>query len=177
MSYQIIFLAIAAGLVLYVIGIFNGLVSLRTRIKAAVQEIGNQLKRQFELIPNLEASVKGYLAHEKDILKMLSDARKLAAAGKDASAKVADLLPKLQIVVESNPQLKGSDVVGKLMDELRDTSDKIMYSRRTMIDLTADYNIQTATFPSSVVARLFGFTTEKGLEAPESETKTPKISI
>ncbi len=177
MSYQIIFLAIAAGLVLYVIGIFNGLVSLRTRIKAAVQEIGNQLKRQFELIPNLEASVKGYLAHEKDILKMLSDARKLTAAGKDASAKVADLLPKLQIVVESNPQLKGSDVVGKLMDELRDTSDKIMYSRRTMIDLTADYNIQTATFPSSVVARLFGFTTEKGLEAPESETKTPKISI
>ncbi len=177
MSYQIIFLAVAAGLVLYIVGVYNGLVSLGARIKAAIQEIGNQLKRQFELIPNLEASVKGYLAHEKDILKMLADARKLAVAGKDASAKVADLLPKLQIVVESNPQLKGSDVVGKLMDELRDTSDKIMYSRRTMIDLSADYNIQTATFPSSLVAQLFRFRAEKGLEVPESETRTPKISI
>ena len=168
MSYQIIFFAIAAGLVLYVVGVYNGLVSLRTRIKAAVQEIGNQLKRQFELIPNLEASVKGYLAHEKSILEMLADARKMVAKGQDASAKVAELLPKLQIVVESNPQLKGSDVVGKLMEELRDTSDKIMYSRRTMIDLSADYNIRLVTFPSSVIANAFGFKPEKGLEVPES---------
>ncbi|KKU03314.1 MAG: LemA family protein [Candidatus Amesbacteria bacterium GW2011_GWB1_47_26] len=177
MSYQIIFFAIAAGLVLYVVGVYNGLVSLRTRIKAAVQEIGNQLKRQFELIPNLEASVKGYLAHEKSILEMLADARKMVAKGQDASAKVAELLPKLQIVVESNPQLKGSDVVGKLMEELRDTSDKIMYSRRTMIDLSADYNIRLVTFPSSVIANAFGFKPEKGLEVPESELQTPQVSI
>ena len=177
MSYQIIFFAIAAGLVLYVVGVYNGLVSLRTRIKAAVQEIGNQLKRQFELIPNLEASVKGYLAHEKSILEMLADARKMVAKGQDASAKVAELLPKLQIVVESNPQLKGSDVVGKLMEELRDTSDKIMYSRRTMIDLSADYNIRLVTFPSSVIANAFGFKPEKGLEVPERELQTPQVSI
>ena len=177
MSVPIIFLIIAGGILLYVIGVYNGLASMRTRIAASLQEIGNQLKRQFELIPNLEASVKGYLKHEKDILTLLADARKLSAAGKDASAKVADLLPKLQIVVESNPQLKGSDVVGKLMEELRDTSDKIMYSRRTMIDLSADYNIQLVTFPSSLVANTFGFKSEKGLEVSAEETKTPKVSI
>ena len=177
MSVSLIFLIAAGGLVLYIIAVYNGLASMRTRIAASLQEMGNQLKRQFELIPNLEASVKGYLKHEKDILTLLDDARKLSAAGKDASAKIADLLPKLQIVVESNPQLKGSDVVGKLMEELRDTSDKIMYSRRTMIDLSADYNIQLVTFPSSVIANAFGFKPEKGLEVPEDETKTPKISI
>lgn len=177
MSYQIIFLIAAGGLVLYIVSVYNGLVSLRTRITASLQEIGNQLKRQAELIPNLETSVKGYLAHEKSILTMLADARKLISKGQDASAKVAELLPKLQIVVESNPQLKGSDVVGKLMEELRDTSDKIMYSRRTMIDLSADYNIKLVTFPSSVVANIFAFKPEKGLEVPESELKTPKVSI
>lgn len=177
MSYQVIFLIIAAGLVLYIVGIFNSLVSFRTRIAASIQEIGNQLKRQAELIPNLEASVKGYLKHETSIIKMLADARKLISAGRDASAKISEILPKLQVVVESNPQIKGTDVVTKLMDELRDTSDKIMYSRRTMIDLSADYNIQLVTFPSSVIAGAFGFKPEKGLEVSESETKTPKISI
>ena len=116
---------------------------------------------------------------------MLADARKLAAAGKDASAKVTELLPKLQVVVESNPQLKGADVITKLMDELRDTSDKVMYSRRSMIDLVADYNIKLVTFPSSLVANAFGFQSEKGLETPTSgahlevsvdEIKTPKVS-
>ncbi len=177
MSVPIIFLIIAGGIALYVIGVYNGLASMRTRIAASLQEIGNQLKRQVELIPNLEASVKGYLAHEKSILSMLADARKLISKGQDASAKVAELLPKLQVVVESNPQLKGVDVVSQLMEELRDTSDKIMYSRRTMIDLSADYNIQLVTFPSSVVANVFGFKSEKGLEVSAAETKTPKVSL
>src|SRR3989344_5340573 len=128
---------LAAVIVFYVIAVYNGLVSIKTRIKASIQEIGNQLKRQAELIPNLETSAKAYLSHEKDIIKMLADARKMIAAGKDASAKVTELLPKLQVVVESNPQLKGADVITKLMDELLDTSDKVMYSRRSMIDLVA----------------------------------------
>ena len=177
---------VVLGLVVYVISVFNDLASIKTRIKASVQEIGNQLKRQAELIPNLETSAKAYLAHEKGILKMLSDARKLVSAGKDASAKVAELLPKLQVVVESNPQLKGADVITKLMDELRDTSDKVMYSRRSMIDITADYNIKLVTFPSSLVANTFGFQSEKGLETPQSgeflkvtegDTKAPKVSL
>lgn len=179
----LIIVVIAAG---YVVSVYNGLASMRTRIGAAIQEIGNQLKRQADLIPNLEASVKGYLTHEKDILKMLSDARKMVAAGQDASAKVSELLPKLQVVVESNPEIKGSTVVMGLMDELRDTADKVMYSRRTLIDLTADYNTKLVTVPSKWIADAFGFKPEKGLATPTSgdflnvtdeETKTPKVSI
>ncbi len=186
MSLPLILTIVAAAVVLYAVGIYNDLVSLRARIKAAIQEIGNQLKRQAELIPNLETSAKAYLKHETGILKMLSDARKLISAGRDASAKVSEILPKLQVVVESNPQMKGADIIGKLMDELRDTSDKVMYSRRTLIDLTADFNIKLVTFPSSLVATTFGFQSEKGLSTPasgefltvsESETKTPKVNI
>lgn len=173
-------------LALWVVSIYNFFVSSKTRVGAAIQEIGNQLKRQAELIPNLEASVKGYLKHEKGILEMLSEARKMISKGQDASKKVAELLPKLQVVVESNPQLKGADVVTNLMDELRDTSDKVMYSRRLLIDLTADYNVKRVTFPSNLVADAFHFETLKGLETPttsaftsvsESETKTPKVSL
>ena len=170
----------------YVVAVYNELATVKTRIKASIQEIGNQLKRQAELIPNLEESAKAYLSHEKGIIKMLTDARKLVSSGKDASAKVAELLPKLQVVVESNPQLKGADVITKLMDELRDTSDKVMYSRRSMIDIVADYNIKLVTFPSSLVANAFGFQPEKGLDTPASgahltvsadDVKTPKVSI
>src|SRR3989338_4858623 len=181
-----ILIIVAVVVALFVIGIYNDIISLKNRKKASIQEIGNQLKRQTELIPNLDQSAKAYLKHEKDILKMLSDARKLVSEGKDASQKVSELLPKLQVIVESNPQMKGADVIGKLMDELRDTSDKVMYSRRTLIDLTADYNIRLAAFPSNLVASAFGFQSEKGLETPmsgahlsvsESETKSPKISL
>lgn len=172
--YVIIVLAV---LVLWVISVYNFFVSSKTRIKASVQEIGNQLKRQADLIPNLESSVKGYLSHEKGILQMLSDARKLISTGKDASAKIAEFLPKLQVVVESNPELKGNTVVTNLMDELRDTSDKVMYARRLLIDLTADFNAKRVTFPSSLVASLFKISEEEGLKVSEAETKTPKVSF
>lgn len=186
MSLSLILGLVVIGVVVYVVAVYNELASVKTRVRASIQEIGNQLKRQAELIPNLETSAKAYLTHEKGILKMLADARKMITAGKDASAKVAELLPKLQVVVESNPQLKGADVITKLMDELRDTSDKVMYARRSMIDIVADYNIKIVTFPSNIIANMFGFKTEKGLETPESgahlmisldEMKTPKVSI
>lgn len=186
MSLPLILLIVAVVAVFFVIGVYNGLVSLKNRIKASIQEIGNQLKRQADLIPNLETSAKAYLKHEKDILKMLADARKLVDAGQDASDKVSQLLPKLQVIVESNPQMKGADVITQLMDELRDTSDKVMYSRRTLIDITADYNIKLASFPTNLVANAFGFQSEKGLETPmsgthltvsESDIKTPKVSL
>jgi LemA protein len=147
------------------------------------------------LIPNLEASAKGYLKHEKGIYKDLTEARKsITAAIKsgdlqkmaDAGSKLASVLPNIQVIVESNPELKGSDVVTRLMDELRDTSDKVMYSRRLLIDLTADYNVRRVSFPSSVIAGMFNFEEMKGLETAEegshvkvvdSDTKTPKIDL
>lgn len=182
-------------LVLWVIMTYNFFVSTKARIKAAVQEIGNQLKRQVDLIPNIEESTKGYLKHEKGVFEMLTEARKAVAGAAesdnvqkmaDAAAKLAAALPKLQIAVEDNPELKGSDVVGKLMDELRDTSDKVMYARRLVIDLTADYNVRRVSFPSSFIASTFGFAEQPGLIAPETgahvevsveETKTPKIGL
>ncbi len=182
----LILILIVVGVVIYVIVTYNDLASVKTRIRAAIQEIGNQLKRQAELIPNLETSAKAYLAHEKDIIKMLADARKMVTAGKDASVKIAELLPKLQVIVESNPQLKGADAITKLMDELRDTSDKVMYARRSMIDIAADYNVKLVTFPSNLIANAFGFQKEKGLETPESgehmsvseaDTRTPRVKL
>src|SRR5689334_21667428 len=113
-------LILLVGLVIWAISNYNFFASAKTRINAAIQEIGNQLKRQADLIPNLEASVKGYLKHEKDIFEKLTDARKsVTAAAKsgdlakmaDAGSKLAEVLPKIQVIVESNPELKGSEVV------------------------------------------------------------------
>lgn len=191
----LVLLAIIAIVVLYLIGVYNGFITSKGRIRASVQEIGNQLKRQSELIPNLEESAKAYLKHEKDIIKMLTDARKTVSAAiesgdlnkqSQAGEMVAQLLPKLQVVVESNPEIKGADVITRLMDELRDTSDKVMYARRTLIDLTADYNIRLSTFPTNVVANAFGFKPEAGLDTPttgdhltvsQADTRTPKVSL
>lgn len=188
-------IGLAVVVIFWAISEYNFFVSAKARIKASIQEIGNQLKRQSELIPNLETSAKGYLKHEKDIFKELSDARKYvadAAKGSDmekiqkAESKLNEVLPKLQVVVESNPEIKGSEVVKGLMDELRDTADKVMYSRRLLIDLSADYNVKRVTFPSNLIANMFGFTEAQGLETPESmdalkvgesDTKTPKVNL
>ncbi len=182
-------------LVLWIVSEYNFFVSSKARIKGAVQEIGNQLKRQADLIPNLEESVKGYLKHEKDIYKEITDARKqVSAASKsgnlqkmsEAGTRVSNLLPKLTIAVESNPELKGSTVVTNLMDELRDTADKVMYARRLVIDLTADYNVKRVTFPTNILANSFGFSELPGLITPDSgefmsvsaaETQTPKVKL
>ena len=188
-------LLVFGAIVLYVIATYNAYQTAKTRIKASIQEIGNQLKRQFDLIPNLEASVKGYLKHEKGIFDELSNARKLIAAaaksgniGKmaDAGKALSEVLPKIQIVVESNPEIKGSEVVKNLMDDLRDTSDKVMYARRLFIDLTADFNVRRVTFPSSLIAQMFNFTELKGLDTKgfgehtqvsDADLKTPKINL
>ncbi|KKS80723.1 MAG: LemA family protein [Candidatus Woesebacteria bacterium GW2011_GWC1_43_10b] len=182
-------------LVFWTVMSYNFFVSSRARIKAAVQEIGNQLKRQADLIPNLESSAKGYLKHEKKIFKDLTEARKEISKAiesgdvqkmADAGSRIAGLLPSIKIAVEDNPEIKGSEVVTKLMDELRDTSDKVMFSRRLVIDLTADYNVKRVSFPSSVIANVFGFEELQGLITPEkgehvevstSEMKTPKIDL
>lgn len=192
-----LFIIIAVLLILgvYVITVYNKLQTLKTRIKAAIQEIGNQLKRQAELIPNLAESVKGYLKHEKDIFQKLTDARTQIsqAAQSNDTKKMADAqtvlqkaLGSLTVLVESNPELKASTTVNKLMNELRDTADKVMYSRRTLIDLVADYNQILVVFPSNLIAGMFKFKKETGLKVASqgehlsvssSETKTPKIKL
>lgn len=190
-----ILIGIAVLLIFWIVSTYNFFVSAKTRIKAAVQEIGNQLKRQANLIPNLESSVKGYLKHEKGIFKDLTSARKaIDSAVKsgdvqkmaDAGSQFSQILPKLQILVESNPEIKGSGVVTKLMDELRDTSDKVMYSRRLVIDLTADFNVKRVRVPSNIIAGMFKFEELPGLITPQKgehmsvsskDVKTPKVEL
>lgn len=171
-------LAIAAvAVAVYVIGLFNTLQRLKTQITASIQEIGNQLKRQASLIPNLESAVKGYMKHEKAIFKMLTDARKsVEAAEKSGNAADIDkaiaqlqaVVPQIAIAVEDNPEMKADTTVSKFMSELTDTADKMMYARRTVIDLTQSFNEKLVTFPSNIVASMFGFKPEKGLATATS---------
>ena len=177
MIYLIILVAI---IILYVFGFFNKLRTTQVRIKASIQEIGNQLKRQANLIPSLVDSVKGYMNHEKGIFDQLTDARKSidqAVKTNDPKAldKSQDLINKalgsIKVMVESNPEIKASNLVSSLMEELRDTADKLMYSRRTLIDLTADFNTAISTIPGIWIAPIFGFKEEKGLVTPTDNSK------
>lgn len=188
-------IAIAVFTVLYVMGVFNSLQTLKTQIAASIQEIGNQLKRQAGLIPNLEVAAKGQLKHEQSIYKMLTEARKSVAkadsSGKaqdieEAVANIQNLLPQIQIVVESNPELKANEAITKFMDELIDTADKLTYARRSVIDLSQTFNQKLVVFPSNIVAKMFGFTHEQGLETKTTgehvsvsteEMKSPKVNL
>ena len=178
-------------LVVYVVFFYNGTRSTQIRIKAATQEIGNQLKRQADLIPNLVSSVKGFLKQEKSIFDNLTEARKLIDIGRlenleKSQQLIGKALSALKVVVESNPQIQSQQLVGKLMEELRDTSDKIMYSKRTLIDLTADYNTKISTIPGIWLASMFNFKPEEGLklenmDAPLTvsveDTKKPQVEL
>lgn len=195
MSLPLILLIVVVLLAFYVVSSYNWFQTTLVRINAGIQEIGNQLKRQANLIPNLETSAKVYLKHEKEIYKALTDARKAVEAagnGKDmakvdtAADKLSALLPKLSVLVESNPELKAEKVISRLMDELRDTADKLTYARRVLIDLSADFNQRLVTFPSNIVGNMFGFKSQAGLSTPtkgshltvsENETKDQKVSL
>lgn len=193
---MVIYILIAVAVIaFYVMGVYNGLQRLKTQIKASIQEIGNQLKRQAGLIPSLENAVKGQLKHEKGIYQMLTDARKSTVkaekTGKseDINQAISDiqkLIPQIQVVVESNPELKANEAITKFMDELTDTADKLTYARRSVIDLSQSYNEKLVVFPSNIVAKIFGFQEEKGLETPMSgehlsvsqeEMKAPKVDL
>jgi len=197
MSILLIVSTVFALLFVYFFSIYNRFVALKTRIEASTQEIGNQLKRQADLIPNLVNSVKGYIKHEKEIFKELTEARKeVVSAVKqgerqkmvDAASRVERALAPIKAVFESTPELKAVGPTQKLMDELRDTADKVMYARRTLIDLTADYNIMRAAFPSNLIASIFDFQKEPGLDIPKNakeeissvkkkDLKTPEVDL
>lgn len=174
---------------------YNKFKGFQVKIKASIQEIGNQLKRQANLIPSLVDSVKGYMKHEKGIFDELTNARKMvesAVSSNDskmidkAQASINKALGSLKVIVESNPEIQTSGLVNNLMDELRDTADKLMYARRTLIDLTADYNTAIVTIPGLWIAQMFGFKEENGLNTPTDasatevspeEMKNPKVNL
>lgn len=189
----IIALIVIVALVL--MSYYNKFRGFQVKIKASLQEIGNQLKRQANLIPNLVDSVKGYMKHEKGIFDELTNARKMIESAvtsnnsrviDEAQASINRALGSLRVVVESNPEIQTSGLVNNLMDELRDTADKLMYARRTLIDLTADYNTSILTVPGLWIAQMFGFKEENGLNTPNDksatevspeEMKNPKVQL
>jgi LemA protein len=195
MSFLLIFIIFGVFVVGYTISIYNSLQTLKTQIKASIQEIGNQLKRQASLIPNLQETVKGYLEHEKGIFKMLTEARQAAekaektGRGQDvqeAIEKMQQVVPQLNVIMEDNPEMKADKTITKFMNELTDTADKLMYARRSVIDLTQAYNQKLVTFPSNLIANLFGFIEEKGLatalsgshlEVSQDELKDVKVDF
>lgn len=192
MIYAII---LVLAIVFLLFSFYNKLKRTQVLIKASIQEIGNQLKRQANLIPNLVDSVKGYMTHEKGIFDQLTQARESinqAVQTNDPKAmdKSQELINKalgsIKVVMESNPEIKASDLVSNLMNELRDTADKLMYARRTLIDLTADFNTTISTIPGMWIAPIFGFKEEKGLSTPtdmnqlevsKEETKNPEVKL
>ncbi len=143
------------------------------------------------------SSVKGYMKNEKQIFNKLTDARKAVVQAVksgnaqemiDASQLANQALTPIRVVLESTPELKAAGPTSKLIDELRDTADKIMYSRRVLIDLTADFNVRVATIPSALVANIFSFKKQSGLKMPKGaeetattvkaeELKTPKVEL
>jgi len=187
--------ALIAILALFVFSFYNKLKRLQVQIGASIQEIGNQLKRQANLIPNLVDSVKGYMTHEKGIFEDLTNARKSvdeAIVSQDnkkidqAQELINKSISSLKVIMESNPEIQTSGLVNNLMDELRDTADKLMYARRTLIDLSADYNSSIVTIPGVWIASALGFKAEKGLETPvgfdqtkvtDEEMKNPKVNL
>lgn len=188
-------LILIAVIVFYLVVFFNSLKTLQVQITASIQEIGNQLKRQSNLIPNLIESVKGFMKQEKSIFEDLTSARKSidsamenqsAAKIDEAQKLISKVLGSIKVVMESNPEIKSAGLVENLMNELRDTSDKVMYSRRVMIDLSADFNAKISTIPGIWIAPLMGFKAQTGLNTPMSgefmsvspeDTKNPSVKL
>lgn len=191
----LITLGIVIFIIVFLISFFNHLRSIQVQIQASIQEIGNQLKRQSNLIPNLIESAKGYMKHEKDIFASLTNARRLvdrAIESKSpesinkAEESIGKVIKGISVIMESNPEIKASQIVESLMKELRDTADKVTYARRLLIDLSADYNTSISTIPGIWLAPIMGFKPEKGLSVPtsgkflevsEEETKEPSVKM
>lgn len=174
-----IIIAIVAILIIWLIVIFNGLVVLRNRAKEAWSDINVQLKRRYDLIPNLVETVKGYAKHEKGLFENVTKARTaaLGAKGPAEQAKAENMLSgalkTLFAVSENYPQLRASENFQKLQDELTDTENKIESSRRFYNGNVRDLNIKIESFPSNIIAGMFGFKQMELFELEEVEAKKP----
>ncbi|MDE2018815.1 MAG: LemA family protein [Patescibacteria group bacterium] len=158
-----IILAVVVVLILWLIAAFNGLVTLRTRAQEAYSDIDVQLKRRYDLIPNLVETVKGYAAHEKTVFEDVTKARAAAmqatgAAKAAAENQLSQTLKSLFAVAENYPQLKANENFLSLQGELTDTEDKIQAARRFYNGMVRDLNTRIQHFPTNIIANSFGFT-------------------
>lgn len=175
----VIFLAVIAGT-------YNGLVGLRNQVKNSWAQIDVQLKRRYDLIPNLMETVKGYMKHERETLEAVTKARNMAQQASSAGAAergkaegmLGMALGRLLAVAESYPDLKASQNFLALQEELTSTENKISFSRQYYNDSVLKYNNKTQMFPSNIIAGMFAFKAGEFFEVVVPEQReAPKVSF
>jgi LemA protein len=193
----IIVLAVIAVVVFWIVGIYNKLVTLKNRFKNAFSQIDVQLKRRYDLIPNLVETAKGYMSHERETLEAVITARNQAMAGLQAAAKdpangesikqlasaegaLGGALGRLSVVMEAYPDLKANQNMMQLSEELTSTENKVSFSRQAYNDQVTDYNTYKQTFPAVVLANVFGHISDATLleyEDREAMQAAPQVSF
>ncbi len=191
----LVIVAVLVGLALWAVGIYNGLVAARNAFRNAFAQIDVQLQRRFDLIPNLVETAKAYLQHERGTLEAVTAARSAAQAGLSAAkaspgdpAAMAELaqtqgalngaLGRLMVSVEAYPDLKASQNMMQLTEELTSTENKVAFARQAYNDSVMAYNNRREVFPSSVVAGMFNFEPAALLDIPADRAEVreaPKV--
>ena len=176
--------AIVVLIIFYLIGIYNDLVTKKNRAKEAWADIDVQLKRRYNLIPNLVEAVKGYASHERELFEKVTEARTKAMAATNIREKgqaenmLSNTLKSLFAVAENYPDLKASENFLELQRELRDTEDKIQAARRFYNANVRDLNIKIESFPSNIIASIFDFKKMELFELEEPEQRErPKVQF
>jgi LemA protein len=179
-----IILAAIAIVVFWLISVFNSLVRLRNKVNEAWSDIDVQLKRRYDLIPNLVETVKGYAGHEKEVFTKVTEARSRAMqAGTikdkaEAENMLSNTLKSLFAVAENYPQLRASENFSKLQDDLTDTENKIQAARRFYNGMARDFNTKIQVFPNNMIAGPLGFKARDYFELGSEEEKEPvKVSF
>jgi len=187
MSIVYIVLVVLAILIFVLIAIYNGLIRSRNRVDEAFSDIDVQLKRRYDLIPNLMETVKGYAKHEKETFDMVVKARSAAmnAHGKEGNLKesaqaenmLTDTLKSLFALTENYPDLKANQNFLKLQDELSDTENKIQASRRFYNGNVRDFNTKIQVFPTNLIAGMMNFKNYDFFEADAKEKENVKVKF
>ncbi len=179
----ILFILIGVGLIIF-IGIYNSLIVLRNRCDNAWSQVDVQLRRRYDLIPNLVETVKGYAKHEREVFQNVTEARANAINAntvKDqaqAENMLSGALKTLFAVAENYPELKANQNFLMLQEELAGTEGKIAYARQFYNDTVMKFNQKQQVFPSSIIARMFNFKEREYFEIGEAEAKEPvKVSF
>jgi LemA protein len=182
--YPLIVLGVIVLLILAVVGIYNGLVSKRIRCQEAWSQIDVQLKRRYDLIPNLVETVKGYAAHERETLERVISARSraIAATGVKEQAEAENFLTgalrQLLALSEAYPNLKANENFAQLQEELTSTENKIAFARQHYNDSSAVYNTARESFPNNVVAGTFNFQRQEYFELEDAAVReAPKVKF
>ncbi|MFA8437705.1 LemA family protein [Pueribacillus sp. YX66] len=176
------FIVIIVVIVGFFIASYNSLVKLRNWVKESWSQIDVQLKRRYDLIPNLVETVKGYAAHEQETLEKVIQARNQLVQGTpqeriEADNMIQGALKSIFALSEAYPDLKANQNFLKLQEELTTTENKVAYSRQLYNKTVADYNIKRETFPTVLIASTLGFQKEEQLTIPEEEREAPRVSF